>query len=115
MTAVLHVASPAVRQVLPATGPVDVDDVITRLRAAPSPSPFAEEVIDFCAAFATRLRRSSGSRPEAQALAYWMRAAELRRLAKDFSALADQRTVLAPQLPHHGGGRGSHLYARGHL
>jgi hypothetical protein len=68
-----------------------------RLGSAPNLSPFAEEVIDFCAAFATMLRRRSRGRPDAQALAYWMRDAELRRLAEDYSALADHRTVLVPR------------------
>ncbi|MEV4640425.1 acyl-CoA reductase [Actinoplanes sp. NPDC049548] len=97
MTVLADVGRPTVRQVVPDGKRVTVDDVVARVLSAPTSVPFADEAIAFCTAFGERLRRVSRGRPETQALAYWMRAAELRRLRSAFAALGDDRTMLVPR------------------
>jgi hypothetical protein len=97
MTIPLQSSQASVRQILPHDRKASVTDVITELGEAPTCRPFADEVVDFVAAFSAQLRRTTRGRPELQALAYWMRGAELHRLAADFARLSDERVVLVPR------------------
>lgn len=82
---------------LPALGRQALSDVLADLRGATTLAPYDPVVMEFCAAFAQRLSRRARGFPELQALAFWMRRAELARLKADFEALANDRTVLMPR------------------
>lgn len=88
-------------QVVPEDGIVDVTDLVARF-AVPSSEPtrpFAPDLMEFCAELSTALSRSPEGRrfPEIQALAFWMRRTELRRLQDEFESLTTHHTLLAPR------------------
>lgn len=82
---------------LPARGRQALQDVLADLRGASTLAPYDPVILEFCAAFAQRLSRRARGIPELQALAFWMRRAELTRLKADFEGLATERTVLMPR------------------
>ncbi len=59
--------------------------------------PFDDILIDFCAEFSRTLAKRARGFSELQALAFWMRRAELMRMREDFRGLATERTVLMPR------------------
>ncbi len=87
----------AVRQVLPAERDAGVHSLMAQLGAAATTTPFGPELVDFGAAFSRRLSREARGLPEAQALAFWMRRAEISRLAAEFAALGNDRVLLVPR------------------
>ncbi|WP_104992101.1 acyl-CoA reductase [Deinococcus sp. NW-56] len=82
---------------LPTRGQQTLESVLAELRGAPTLAPYDPIILDFCAAFAQRLSRRSRGVPELQALAFWMRRAELIRLKANFEVLATEQTVLMPR------------------
>ncbi|HVV46141.1 MAG TPA: acyl-CoA reductase [Bryobacteraceae bacterium] len=89
-----------IEQLVPAAGRVELDQVLAELTAPGTPStPFNEEIIAFCADFSRRIFRDeqAGKYPELQALAFWMRKAELARLAAEFGQLRKTGALLAPR------------------
>ena len=84
-------------QFLPTRGTVDLGDVLRDLREAPVTAPFDQSRIDYISDLATRLRRKGRGLPETQALAYWMRKAELHRLEDSFAELGNDRCLLMPR------------------
>jgi hypothetical protein len=89
-----------VEQVVPAPGRIELEDVLAELAAPRAPStPFNDEIIAFCADFSRRIFRDeqAGKYPELQALAFWMRKAELARLAGEFGQLRKTGAVPAPR------------------
>ncbi len=89
-----------VEQVVPCGEIVDLAEKLEEFRAPGLPGvPFDDAVIDFCADFSRRLFRSQKALhyPELQALAFWMRKAELIRLSEDFGRLKTEGVVLVPR------------------
>jgi hypothetical protein len=71
--------------------------LLEQLRDAPTARPYSEETLRFCAAFAQRLGRATRGMPELQALAFWMRRAELHRLRDEFAALGTDAVAYVPR------------------
>ncbi|HVY94938.1 MAG TPA: acyl-CoA reductase [Bryobacteraceae bacterium] len=89
-----------VEQVVPAAGRVELEQVLAELSAPGVPSaPFNDEILAFCADFSRRIFRDeqAGRYPELQALAFWMRKAELARLAAEFEQLQKTGAILVPR------------------
>ncbi|MEU4423070.1 acyl-CoA reductase [Actinoplanes sp. NPDC024001] len=86
-----------VRRLLPEAADADVADLLRELTATRAEAPFRAEAMDFCADFAQRLRREARGLPEAQALAFWLRGAGIRRLAGHFAELGGDGVVLVPR------------------
>lgn len=72
-------------------------DVIADVQASPVLAPFDDLLVDYVAEFSRRLGRSARGYAEIQALAFWMRRAELVRMRDEFAALATDRTMLMPR------------------
>lgn len=87
----------SVQQLLPERAQFALDEVLSRLRATPVAIPFEASRRDFIADVARELGRRGRGLPETQALAYWMRKAEVHRLAESFSALGTEHCVLMPR------------------
>jgi hypothetical protein len=98
MTAAAEVGS-VIEQVVPETATVDLADVLDRLKRAPGLPPFSGEVIEFCTQFSRALFKDAEALkfPELQALAFWMRKAELVRLRDSFEASRRPEALLVPQ------------------
>src|SRR3569833_2071402 len=89
-----------VEQIAPAAARVELEQALAELTAPGAPSvPFNDEIIAFCADFSRRIFRDeqAGKYPELQALAFWMRKAELARLAAEFGQLRKTGAVLVPR------------------
>lgn len=86
------------RQVLPHAADVPLA-ALAEPTAAAELTPFAPATLDFCAALSTALARGAETRalPAVQALAFWMRRAELVRLGDRFRASETPETVLVPR------------------
>lgn len=89
--------TPLVQTLVPKPGVADLDEVLTRLQRATVTVPFAAARIDFVADLARALSRRGRGMPETQALAFWMRKAELNRLAADFRKLESDHLLLMPR------------------
>jgi hypothetical protein len=80
-----------VDQLVPRVGAIDVDDLLSGLRRAPRlrADPFDPSRIDFSDAVSRAIFRHPRSRdfPETVAVAFWLRRAEVSRLAERFAAL----------------------------
>ncbi len=87
-----------VEQIVPAAGKVDLLDALASL-ACESLEPFSDSIIEFCASFSRAIfkDREALQFPELQALAFWMRRAELIRLRDAFTALGRPDALLAPR------------------
>lgn len=81
--------SAVVARVLPASSEQPIDQLLSDITLAPLSLPFAKDRIDFVATVARELGRATRGRPEMQSLAFWMRRAELSRMANEFSARRD--------------------------
>ncbi|HEX4229813.1 MAG TPA: acyl-CoA reductase [Bryobacteraceae bacterium] len=89
-----------VHQIAPEERPVELAQLLPQLSDPRARSiPFGAGILDFCAHLSTALFRGAEARrhPALQALAFWMRKAELLRLKRDFEALATPNTLLAPR------------------
>lgn len=90
-----------VEQVVPAAADVELNSALAPLtsRGTPSLGPFSEEALACCDAVARAILRTPQARrdPALVALAYWMRKAEVRRLADEFASLETSETVLVPR------------------
>ncbi|WP_158716304.1 acyl-CoA reductase [Blastococcus sp. Marseille-P5729] len=71
--------------------------MVAAISSARTLPPFGDEVIDFGAALSRRLSKIGRGMPETEALAFWMRKAELRRLADSFAALGTETELLMPR------------------
>ncbi|HEX4809726.1 MAG TPA: acyl-CoA reductase [Bryobacteraceae bacterium] len=89
-----------VQQIVPDERAVDLSELISQLTDSRARSaPFRDGTLDFCAQLSTAIFRDSEARryPELQALAFWMRKAELLRLKRDFEAQSISTTLLVPR------------------
>jgi Acyl-CoA reductase (LuxC) len=86
-----------VHQLVPRKQSVDLADLLARLNSTPVALPFDQSRMDFLADLSLRLGRVARGLPETQALAFWMRKSELRRLEQSFAALGSQDIVLMPR------------------
>jgi hypothetical protein len=90
-----------VEQVVPAAGQRELVEVLAGLRSAEAgtAAPFSDAIVQFCAEFSQGLFRDAEAKryPELQALAFWMRKAELVRLREEFCRLDTAQTVRAPR------------------
>lgn len=88
-------------QRLPARGEVDLAALLAEFGAPGRrpPAPFAPESLRFCAALSAALFAEPRARrlPEVQALAFWLRPGELRRLAARFESLGGGDELLVPR------------------
>ena len=83
-----------VQQVVPESRRLSLPLMLDLLLAAPAARPFASERIAFVADLSRALARRGRGLPETQALAFWMRRAELSRLADDVAAPTGPTGVL---------------------
>lgn len=74
-----------------------LNELIAQVQAVPAVLPFDEERVAFLADFARRLGRRASGEGGAQALAYWLRKAELARMRQEFDALDRPDAVLMPR------------------
>lgn len=88
---------PAVEFVVPEKGHGGLASVLSGLESSPVEQPFAQNRIDFVAAFSRALSRAGRGLPEIQALAFWIRKAALNRLRNDFSNLWDEKLISMPR------------------
>jgi hypothetical protein len=72
--------SAVVEQLVPAVGATTVAAVLERVRAAPARMPFGDDAVALGVALAAALQPHARRHPELGALAFWLRAASLRRL-----------------------------------
>jgi hypothetical protein len=89
-----------VEQVVPAAARVELEAVLADLTSPGAPiAPFNDEILAFCADFSRRIFRDDEAAryPELQALAFWMRKAELLRLASEFAQLRRAGALLMPR------------------
>ncbi len=88
-----------IQQVVPEAASVELADVLGRLKRGPALTPFSDEVMEFCAQFSRAIFKDAAALkfPELQALAFWMRKAELLRLRESFLASQRPEALLAPQ------------------
>jgi hypothetical protein len=89
-----------VEQVVPSAASIELAAMLTELKHAGSGlEPFADEVIGFCTDFSRALFNDVEAKgyPELQALAFWMRKAELVRMREEFAALAPPETLRVPR------------------
>ena len=90
-----------VEQLVPRIGPIDVAELLSRLRGAPrrGAGPFDESRIDFSDALSRAIFRHPRSRafPELIAVAFWLRRAAILRLAIRFAALEDAGSLRVPR------------------
>lgn len=91
----------SVQQLVPAVGEVDVADLLIGLRGAPrgSVGPFDPSRIDFSDALSHAILHDPRSRPFPQmvAVAFWLRRAEVQRLADRFAVLEEAGAVRVPR------------------
>lgn len=86
-----------VRTRVPFDSTSQLAEVVERVQSAPTLGPFDDRLVDFGAEFSRRLARRARGYSELQALAFWMRKAELVRMKRDFSRLAGLQTILMPR------------------
>ena len=90
-----------VQQLVPRAEEIELEEILAKLRdvSAGTLAPFVPEILSFCAEFSSALFRDAEAKrfPELQALAFWMRKAELERLRREFERLKTDRTLLVPR------------------
>lgn len=86
-----------VQQLLPERGISELGRLLEQLQTAEVTVPFHSSRRDFIADVARELGRRGRGLPETQALAYWMRKAEIHRLGESFAALGSESCVLMPR------------------
>jgi Acyl-CoA reductase (LuxC) len=92
-------AGTTIEQVVPEGTVVNLAEVLDLLKRAPDLAPFSDEVIEFCSRFSRAIFKDTAALkfPELQALAFWMRKAELVRLRDSFEASKRPEALLVPQ------------------
>lgn len=75
----------------------DIHDILNELNASPVTMPFAEARAEFVHELSRALARAGKGSPEIQALAFWMRRTELRRMSDDLEAHTADHVVLTPR------------------
>lgn len=88
---------PRVQRLLPDTGMTPLDAILGELALAPLCLPFGEERMSFVVDAARSLSKIGRGMPETQALAFWMRKAEIIRLAESFAGLQSDEVLLMPR------------------
>ena len=88
-----------VETLVPARGEGELEEIAAALSAAPSPVPFAPELLDFCHALSRRLfaDRRAKRHPELIPLASFLRRASVCALADEFAAGAVAGVVQVPR------------------
>lgn len=86
-----------IRQLLPQAREVDPAELIAALNSHPTARPFSDEVVEFTIALSRRLSKVGRGMPETEALAFWMRKAEVHRLADSYASLESETTLLLPR------------------
>jgi hypothetical protein len=90
-----------VQQLVPRSEEVELEEILAGLRdtSGGTLSPLAPEILEFCATFSRGLFRDAEAKkfPELQALAFWMRKAELERLRQEFDRLKTSCTLPVPR------------------
>lgn len=86
-----------VQQLLPERGASELGGLLGQLQKAGATVPFHSSRCDFITDVARELGRRGRGLPETQALAYWMRKAEIHRLGESFAALGSESCVLMPR------------------
>lgn len=89
-----------VEQIVPRAEQEELEPLLDRLRAPGARlAPFASEALEVCARFSAVLFRDEEARryPELQALAFWMRKAELTRLQAQFASFESGGVLLVPR------------------
>lgn len=88
-----------VDQIVPAAGRVDLPAALVSVMNHESLEPFSDEIIEFCGSFSRSIFKDHEALqyPELQALAFWMRRAELIRLREAFTALERPDALLMPR------------------
>jgi hypothetical protein len=89
-----------VQQVIPESVTVEISELVARLKEpVPPAEPFSAELIGFAASFSRAIfqNRAAAAYPELQALAFWMRKAELVRLQQEFEAALTTDVVKSPR------------------
>lgn len=74
-----------------------LDSVIDAVTAARRLQPYSPILLEFCSEFARNLGRRARGMPELQALAFWMRRAELVRLREQFHLQYGADVLLVPR------------------
>jgi hypothetical protein len=84
---------------IPERRPVTLDELRALISNPQTAEPFHESVISVCAGLSRRIFRDPRARrfPELQALAFWIRPAELHRLSGEFRSLRREDRVLVPR------------------
>lgn len=88
---------PHVDVLLPEAGYVAVDELTTTLGRSDVVLPFAAERVAFMADLSRSLRRRARGIPEIEALAFWMRPAEIARLREQFDELGGGKILHMPR------------------
>ena len=85
--------------IAPGAGRIRLEEVLSRIAAARPLAPFGEELLELFIGLSAALFHDTEARkyPELQALAFWMRKAELLRLREAFAGLGSEETVLSPR------------------
>ncbi len=86
-----------IRQLVPHDGAVGLTALLQQLNQAPPVLPFDDSRTAFVAEFARELGRAGRGQPEIEALAFWMRRAELKRLEVRYLEAARQGIVRVPR------------------
>lgn len=86
-----------VLQVVPARELVSLTSALTDLANRKPTKPFSSERVDFVADLARTLSKRGRGLPETQALAFWMRRAELARMAESLHKLSADDVRLMPR------------------
>jgi acyl-CoA reductase LuxC len=89
-----------VLEIAPCSQSVEVQEIIARIRSANAQfGPFAPEIVQFCGRLSRLIFQDKAARafPELQALAFWMRPAELKALGVDARSLETAHTRLVPR------------------
>ncbi len=87
----------SVECLVPARGRLPLSELIRDITAPSGDRPYSDQIVERCAALAQRLARTAGGDAEVQALAFWMRRAELLRLRDAYRGLAGDGVVLVPR------------------
>jgi len=88
-----------VELLVPERGPTDLAELVAQLgRSQPVIAPFSDDIVELCAAISRELFRSreTESIPEVQALAFFMRRAELKRLKDGYEQIAGAEARSVP-------------------
>jgi hypothetical protein len=89
--------APRVDVLVPELRSVGVSELLESISALPPRKPYSDDTVEMCSRFSQRLSRAAGRDPALQALAFWMRGSELRRLQAIYESFGDERVAMAPR------------------